>query len=326
MAKDRRAAIGPAAKRLDMVVLAGLPPEHHTWAVDLLGSKARVVVGAPSSARDGALYPARVIETLLKSAASFAVRRRSRGPASPIHPSFVTLLYVTSPDQEALLSAFDFAVLPVPLDLLGVYGETGRMHRHKREAVEAALGDVFAPGARANAIAGEVRQRVGRRSEADALLLPSRNFRVDGGDLTAMFREYRSGAREPTDRFPELGVVALNHDDLPRLERNEVRRVHIDERDLAFLHANDAAFDGPARELPEDAEAEANRRLLRTLFRFGGPMPSGFHHDVQRRDGKEMVDTPFDCCVAGPVTVSAPHANVYPDDFVRAKGKEERKI
>ena len=218
-----------------MVVLAGLPPEHYTWAVDLLASNSRVVVGAPSSARDGPLYPARVIETLLKSAASFAVRRRSRGPASPIHPSFVTLLYVTSPDQEALLSAFDFAVLPVPLGVLGVYGERGRMLRHERAAVEAALRDVFAPGARANAIAGEVRQRVGRTSEADALLLPPANFRVDGGDLTVMFSEYRSGVREPTDRFPELGVVALNHDDLPRLERNEVRRVHVDERDLAFL-------------------------------------------------------------------------------------------
>ena len=309
-----------------MVVLAGLPPEHYTWAVDLLASNSRVVVGAPSSARDGPLYPARAVETLLKSAASFAVRRRSRGPASPIHPSFVTLLYVTSPDEEALLSAFDFAVLPVPLGVLGVYGERGRMLRHERAAVEAALRAAFAPGARANAVAGEVRQRVGRTSEADALLLPPANFRVNGGDLTVMFSQFRSGIRDPKDRFPELGIIALNRDDLPKLERNEVRRVHVDERDLAFLRANDREFHGQARELPEDAEAKAHRSLLRTLYRFGGPLPFGFHHDVQRRDGRKMVETRFECCMAGPVTVSGSHANVYPDDFVRANGKEARKI
>jgi hypothetical protein len=322
LAKDRRAAVGSAARRVDMVVLAGLPPEHCTWAVESLQSRARVAVGAPSAARDGVLYPTRVVQTLLKAAVQFAARRRSQGPLSPIHPNFVTLLYVRSPDEEALLSAFDFAVLPVPLGVLGVYGETGRMLRHERAAVQAELGDAFAPGARANAAAGEVRQRVDRRSEADALLLPPANFRVNRGDLTAMFKEYRSGFREPRDRFPELSPTALNSDALPRLAKDEVRRVHVDERDLAFLHADDVAFHGHPRELPEDAESEAHRSLLRTLYRFGGALLPGFHHDVQRRDGREMLDTPFDCCVAGSVTVSGSHANVYPNDFVRAKGKE----
>jgi hypothetical protein len=305
-----------------MVVLAGLPPEHHTWAAASLQSSARTVVGAPSSTRDGPLYPRKVVETLLKAASRFAARRRSQRPADPIHPSFITLLYVRAPDEEALLSAFDFAVLPVPLGLLGVYGEKGRMHRHERTMVAEALRAAFAPGAPANAAAGEVRQRVDRRSEADALLLPPANFRVGGGDLATTFREFRSGVREPGDRFPELVPVALNSNDLPkRLERGEVRRVHVDERDLAFLHAEDNEFHGLPRELPENADSGEHRSLLRRLYRFGGPLPAGFHHDVQRRDGKDMIATPFHCCVAGAVAVSGTHANVYPNDYVRAKGK-----
>ena len=179
-----------------MVVLAGLPPEHHTWAVDLLGSKARVVVGAPPSARDGALYPARVIETLFEVCRVVRGTQAVAGAGQPDPPEFrdAAVRHVPRPGGA-----------PVGVRLRGAARSPGPPRRLRRdgphaqaqtEAVEAALGDVFAPGARANAIAGEVRQRVGRRSEADALLLPSRNFRVDGGDLTAMFREYRSDPPE----------------------------------------------------------------------------------------------------------------------------------
>jgi hypothetical protein len=307
-----------------LVVLAGLPPALHNWATDFLKSEQRLVVGAPSAPKDGRLYPSRVIDTLLEAASRFAIRRRLRAPTDSYHPRFITLLYVPSPDKEALLSAFDFAVLPVPLSALAAYGETGRMHRHDRATVAAALRDAFAP--RANASAGEVRQRVERRSEADALLLPPMNFLIGAGDLTVMFREYRSGERELTNRFPELTPIELNSDDLPKkLRKGEVRRVHVDERDLAFLQADSTEFHGPPRELPEDADAVRHILLLRSLYRFGGALPPGFHHDVQRRDGTEMRATPFRCCVAGAITVSATYANVYPNDYVRAKGMAEAK-
>jgi len=97
--------------------------------------------------------------------------------------------------------------------------------------------------------------------------------------------------------------------------------MHIDERELAFPHASDGEFHAWPRELSEDAEPKAYRAMLRTLYRFGGPLEPGFHHDVQRLHGRDLVAMPFPCSEAGAVTVTGTHANVYPNDFVRAKGK-----
>ena len=110
------------------------------------------------------------------------------------------LLYVPAPDQEQLLSAFDFAVLPIPLVPLGEYDGRGRMLRHDADAVKTALGDALKA---ARVAAGEIKQRTARRAESDALLLPPINFRTgDCAALEEMFRDLRSGRRPPQDRFP----------------------------------------------------------------------------------------------------------------------------
>ncbi len=308
-----------------MIVLAGLPPQHYAWArAELEAARSpRVVVGAPSGVGDSALYPEQLIDTLLRAVAGFALRRRTKGPARPPAPGSITLLYVPARDEERLLRAFDFAVLPAPLATLGTFSERGRMLRHEKEAVAAALEDALAEGGRARSALNQVKQRTKRRAEADALLLPPVNFHLRDDRLAATFRAFRSGQRPPDDRFAELQPHSLRRGDLPRLGPDEVRSVHVDARGLAFLHAHDAAFHAVARELEEQAERPSQQRLLRRLYRFGGPLPDGFHHDVQRRDGQEMDKVTFDCAVNGPILVSGPHANVYPDDFVRAPGKQK---
>ena len=63
--------------------------------------------------------------------------------------------------------------------------------------------------------------------------------------------------------------------------------------------------------------------MLCRLYRFGAPLPDGFHHDVQKRNGQDMKRVVFDCSVDGPVFVSGSYANVYPNDFVRARDKQK---
>ncbi|MGD0563084.1 MAG: hypothetical protein ABSA66_08335 [Roseiarcus sp.] len=197
------------------------------------------------------------------------------------------------------------------------------MLRHEQEAVAAALKDVQAEGSQARSALDVIKQRTKRRAEADALLLPPANFRIQDDSLVPAFRAFRSGRRKPGDRFTEMQLRQLRQSDLPRLGRDEVRTVHVDARGLAFLHAHDAAFHAPTRELEYEAKLASQQSILRRLYRFGGPLPDGFHHDVQRCDGQDMDRVVFDCAADGPIFVSGAHANVYSDDYVRARDKRK---
>lgn len=68
------------------------------------------------------------------------------------------------------------------------------------------------------------------------------------------------------------------------------------------------------------AEVAANRpnrvSLLRSSYRFGVPLPPGFHHDAQFA-GRSLYKTSFECAENGPITLSTTHANIYPDDVIR---------
>ena len=303
-----------------MYVLAGLPVERQADAVAEMRRlrPGCVVVGAPSGRSDTCLYPARLVDVLIAGVTGFALRRRTRGPATPVAPGSITLLYVPSPDDERLLRAFDFAVLPVRLAALSAIGENGRALRHERRAVMSTLQDVANTDNKARRMIDEVRQRTMRRAESDAILLPPNNFKAPApAELVVMFKAVRSGARRIDDRFPELQARRLSKNDLSRLDKNEVRTVLVDRRELAFLQAHDTAFHGPARELDEAATSCERQNMLRRLYRFGGPLPDGFHHDVQQSDGSKLRDVEFDCCEQGKFTVSGSHANVYPNDYVR---------
>src|SRR5688572_4734924 len=97
--RRRRANLGTAPSG-PMFVLAGLPPALHNWALELIqNARPRgTVVGAPAPVKDGALYSTALVNVLVDSLTGFAMRRRTRGPAKPVTPKSITLLYVPAND------------------------------------------------------------------------------------------------------------------------------------------------------------------------------------------------------------------------------------
>jgi hypothetical protein len=84
-----------------------------------------------------------------------------------------------------------------------------------------------------------------------------------------------------------------------------------------------AAFHGVAHAVQQDAKLGARVSVLRSLYRFGAMLEPGFHHDAQPRDRSEFHQFEFDCSAEGRIVISGPHANIYPNDFVRAARKDK---
>lgn len=107
-------------------------------------------------------------------------RRNATNPASAA-PSRFFLLYVRTPDDESMLSLFDFFALPVPLDeYIVLYNDSGQWHHHPATAFERAQRVVQAInnggyGAR------ELAARLLLEAKPTALLLPPQNFRMETG-------------------------------------------------------------------------------------------------------------------------------------------------
>ena len=66
-----------------------------------------------------------------------------------------------------------------------------------------------------------------------------------------------------------------------------------------------------------NAKVQVLRDLLQSTYRFGASLPPGFHHDAQFEDGRHFKATPFECSRNNQLSVSATHANIYPNDYVR---------
>lgn len=324
MAKQRRRrrSLVQAGGRQDMYVLAGLPIATQRRAVIFLQARLpeAFVQAAPSPTRDGALYSDQLLDTQIRAVGEFAVRRRTNGPKQPAAPATITLLYVPSADAERLLTAFDFAVMAAPLTSLICYDERGRQLRHDLKAVEEAL---LAATDRAGEVCealNHVVRRLAYQSSDEALLLPPRNFLVGEGNLTTIFRVFRLGGRPWTDRLTELGPAELTHEDMPRrIDSNQTKRIFVDDRGMAFPIAHPMAYDGAARELNADEGEGAITSSLRTLYRFGGAVARGLHHDAQRSDGTALGGAVFHCDREGEIHPTSRYANVFPNDFVRVR-------
>lgn len=302
-----------------MYVVAGLPKSNHKVVVDTLQARLphAIVKGIPSPSQDGALYSVALINNLVRSVGEFAVRRRTRGNAQP-SPASITLLFVPAPDQERLLRRFDFALMSAPLPALVARDEHYQQLRHDRDAAVAALVEAVKTSGEARTNLNHVERRLGYRSDNEALLLPPHNIMTQDGDLVPVFLDFRQGNRLWTDRLTELGPTALTHDDVPaRIQRQQTRRVFVDSRAVAFFIAHPAAYDGPTREVEDNDDVEQLLDALRSLYRFGGAVEPGLHHDAQRNDGSGLGGAIFVCCEKGRISVNAPYANVYPNDFVR---------
>lgn len=309
-----------------MLVVAGLPVATHNRAVGLLRDRFPLaqVVGQTSPTKDGRLYPAKGCGDLLRTVCEFTLRKRTKGPDRPPAPSAITLFYVPAGDEETLLRAFDFAVMPVPLTALALRDGRSRQLRHSIEAVEQSLADAAVADGAARAALHEVQQRLDRLSEEDALLLPPRNFWTRDGRLADTFKEFRRGGRPWNDRLKSLGPTTLGHGNVARIAEGTTRSAFVDARGFAFFLAHPTAFHALPRDGEADARGEAER-ILRALYRFGGTLAPGLHHDVQPKAGARLEEVEFECSRDGPVTVKDDYANIYPNDFVRAAGKKKIK-
>ncbi len=322
-AEKRRRALIPRHGQQPLYVVAGLPIAVHGRVIAALQARFKHAFfqGAPSPTSDGALYSAKLVSTLLRSVAQFAARRRTRSNAQPT-PASITLLYVPGPGDEQLLSAFDFAVMPVALERLASYDEQFRTRRHNPEEAEDAVAQELERGGRARTAMNEVSRRLSYTVDSEGLLLPPRNFKLRHGTLASVFLEIRRGTRPWSDRLADLGPTALTHSNVPnRIDTYETRRVFVDARNLAFFIAHPKAYDGPPREIEDDQDQVALSSALRTLFRFGGALVPGMHHDAQRSDGTALAGAKMNCDEDGAIEAYGDYANVYPNDAVRVARK-----
>ena len=326
MGRRRRGIVSPKGPQ-KMYVVAGLPRSVHKPAVKELQERLQhhIVKGIPSSDSDGQLYSQQFVESLVRAIGEFAVRRRKNDKKHPT-PASITLLYVPASDDERLLGTLDFALMTSPLASLAAFGPSGRQLRHEREAVSAALKDAVAKSSEANQNLNEVKRRLGYMSDDESLLLPPKNFYLEEGSLTSVFKQFRRGERDWKDRLVELGPTPLTWFDVPkRIKQQQTRRVFVDVRNLAFFIAHPTAFHGAKREVEDSSNHRELLSALRSLYRFGGAVTPGLHHDAQLNDGKPLNGASFDCSVKGEIIADGDYANIYPNDFVRVESCRPQK-
>jgi len=288
-----------------LIVLAGLPQavaspvQSHLEAV--LKPEHRVI-SQPARNDDQQLYSVAAVDTLLGVITDYAERSR-RANIRPSVPQFILLAYVPSPDEEILLSSFDFCAFPVRLSYLSEYNAQ-RQRRHDPIASKEYVAD------RVNIAAGEIndlKRRLSSISSRDPLLLPPKNFLLTKErPIATVFADLVRQRIAWAEPFQGINHVR---------PKGSVRTVLQDARGLLF--PPDKESHGLPRELEPDADPEERRLFLRSAFRFGIPLPEGFHHDVQY-EGRSLGEAQFNCCRRGDLSLKCSHANVYPNDYVRA--------
>ncbi|MGO7805077.1 hypothetical protein ACC694_22240 [Rhizobium ruizarguesonis] len=315
--KDKKRSVIKSAGPQPLYIIAGLPKAAYSQCVEALELRypQAIFKGAPAASADAALYPNHYIETLIRSAGEFAVRRRANGNEQPT-PASLILIFVPSFDQEELLKTFDFAVMPAPLPVLATRDDRGAQLRHQPKLALEEIVGAIKPSSDAQLALAEVRRRLAFQSDNEAILLPPGNFNIKDSSLRTVFREFRNGARDWTDRLTHLGPTDLKHEDVPsRIAKQQTRRPFVDQRGMAFFIAHPNAYDAPTREA--DSTTAAILSTLQSLYRFGGSIVSGLHHDAQRSDGSPLGGATFHCSEKGPIQSNEGYANVYPNDFVR---------
>jgi hypothetical protein len=318
--KRKLPAPSPSTNAVDLFLLAGLPHPLHTRVEAFLQSVAGAhakVIATSSPSYDGLLYRERTIQTLLTAGAQFAVRRlKNRSDDQAVRPRRIALFYVPAQDDELLLQAFDFFVFPVPLRSLSAFDNFGNERRHQREACEDAIRgglDIYNRD-----LIGTLQRRIESRKSLEALLLPPINFHLGGQRLQRVFSELTRGTRAWQNPMPaEVEPRMFDREMLPAfLDYNERQMIFRDFRGVVFPCARPAELHG-SQEIDRTADTSVLRQILRSTYRFGSSLPQGFHHDAQLEGGRHFDQFKFDCSREGQLFVTASHANIYPNDFVR---------
>ena len=165
---------------------------------------------------------------------------------------------------------------------------------------------------------GGVQQRVESRRSAKALLLRPLNFHLKEQRAKDAFCELTRGARAWANAIPEaINPEMFDRQRLPDfLGHQETQVIYKDTRGVVFPCCRTSEPHG-GEKFDHSAKVEVLRDLLQSTYRFGASLPPGFHHDAQFEGGRHLKATPFECSRNGQLSVSATHANIYPNDYVR---------
>ncbi len=313
--------ISKSTTPVDLLLLAGLPHPLHSRIEEFLKGLAGVyskVIAVSSASHDGPLYRKHPVESLLRAAADFSIRRlKNRSENQPPRPRRIVLFYVPADDDQQLLSAFDFFVFPVPLRDLADFDEAGHQNRHNRVVCEQAIQKAFEVYSRE--LIGSLQQRIESRRSSEPLLLPPLNFHLPQRKLHQTFCELTRRTRTWKDCMPD-GVVPemFEREQLPGfLDYQERQLIFRDARDVIFPCARANELHWRLPDVPPGSDLRVLQDFLRSVYRFGTPLPDGFHHDAQLEWGHNFHNMNFDCSRNGPIPVTGSHVNVYPNDYVR---------
>ncbi len=294
-------------------MLAGLPRSSANAVIRALHGNLSgnpKLIAPPASDGDGILYTRAFVETCLRGMTEYAVRQSNIAGSGPA-PASITLGYVPDESQEELLQAVDFSVFSMPLVGLQEY-KAGRQVRHDARACQEIVANSIE---QTRPALGELTRRISSYSPRDPIFLPPLNFHLSSAlRLADLFVEIRNGMRLWADRLPEAETVRAMKEDLPLHVRGPHADVFQDDRGLFF--PRDLSNHAMARQLDIDPALHQRISSLRSSYRFGIPLPAGFHHDVQfaRRN---LGGAQFDCTDRGQINLYCDYANVYPNDFVR---------
>jgi hypothetical protein len=320
MPRERRKIPPPSSEPL--VILAGFPSPTAAIerVVENFRPRARRAVSVPSGFDDRRLYPEWLTLALMRRVCAFASRRLKNDREMVPTPSRILLLYVDSPDSEELLRAFDFCVFPIALrsDQRPHYKHWRFNPEKSRALVTRALD--LADDATKDAWA--IKLRVENAKATEPLMLPPANFVFEENrSIEELYRVTRQGRRAWNDPFLEIRQRDFIHAMLPDYHLGGgTKSFFEDSRTVVFPPAKNAEHHGETRYFQhEHPSLEECQSLLRQLYRFGGALRRGFHHDIQRENGAEFGERIFYCREKGWVRLAGAHANVYPDDFIRGR-------
>ena len=315
MSEIHRALPQPSSLRL--YVIAGFPKDRERQVVAALErkfpkDKAKFVTSAASQDNNN-LYQGSP-EALLRAAAGFAIRTRCCKAAEwkPVVPGRLVLLYIPSPDQDLLLSAFAHFAFSAPIEEPEGYCGPCRAWRHDP-------GLVVAPVERAIKRLLEEDQPLRAMPRDDLRMLPPNNFFCDEGQcLSDGFRSVAVGVANWGDLNRKLELKQFHVGPLPPQVMNGKKklRCYVDYRGIAFPPSAVGQYHALPRDISQDAPITELQALLKQLYRFGSVIDYGFHHDAQYPSSKPLNGTKFFCAREGEIHVSTTHANVYPNDVV----------
>lgn len=298
---------------VDLFLLAGIPNPLHKRVGEFLqalaGSHSKVIATAFPS-YDGALYRRESVAMLFNAGVPFAIRRlRNRSPGQTAQPRRLVLLYVPAAHDEILIGAFDFFAFPIPMRDLSTYDHAGTQRRHIRQECENAVRK--AKETYDQVLVGSLQARLESRRSREPLLLPPVNFHLPKRPLKDAFGELTRGTRSWENPVPdEIAAETFDSERLPNFLRPQ-------ERQAMFKDARGIVYPCSRATEMHGTQNTDDRETLRSTYRFGVPLPPGFHHDAQLEYGRHFENTSFDCSQKGRCHVSGSHVNVYPNDFVR---------